>query len=98
MSSSVATQSSCRWKGTDMNKQSWRIRLLIFIAIKLCKSQYTVNYTPPENDEMVGIAFAWNVETAQKMVARFSEIPMPQTLTRKQRRALNAAAKRAAKS
>ncbi len=78
-----------------MRKTDWRFRLWCFFAIRILKVPYTVNFTPPDSDQIVGIGFAWSAEVAARMQANYAT--PPQRPNRAQRRALNNAARVAAK-
>lgn len=76
-----------------MNKNSWKVRIWLWWALKVIKAGYTINFTRPESPEMQGVGFAWDKDTALAMQANYVG---PQKPTRATRRALNRAAKKAA--
>lgn len=78
-----------------MRKDSRKYRLWIWFAVNVLRAPYTVDFTPPDSDVVVGIGFAWNRADAERMQANYTIAPpIP---SRRQRRAINSAIKKAAK-
>lgn len=74
-----------------MNKGAWQFRLWKWVGVRILRCPYTVNFTPPDSDIVVGIGFAWDQQTAIKMQANY--VQLPPKLTRAQRRALKSSAR-----
>lgn len=77
-----------------MKKRSWRFRFFVWYAKYILLAPYTVDFTPPESENLIGIGFAFSTETAQRMQANYTTLP-PRP-TRAARRAMKRAFKRAA--
>lgn len=89
-----------------MLKTDWRLRVLMWWAVKVCRIPFTVNFTPPDHDQFYGVGFAANAQAADRMRGDQMLIERLQaaqaaletaTGTRKGRRIMNAGAKRAAR-
>jgi hypothetical protein len=78
-----------------IKKDSWKYKLLIFVAMKIVKVPMHINFTRAEEDHTEGIGFAWTSETATKMVGKYTTLPPKPT--RAMRRALKRAAQDTAK-
>lgn len=74
-------------------KRSKRFRFFVWFAVRVLRAPYTVDFTPPENDNVAGIAFTWDKETAVRMRANY--MTLPQRPTRAARRAMKRAYARA---
>lgn len=72
-----------------MKKNHWKIRVMMWWAERIVKVPYFVNFTPPSEENMVGMGFGWNPEITQKMVANYQV--QPQRPSRAQRRAMKRA-------
>ena len=88
-----------------MKRTSWKFKVLLFWAIKVCKIPFTVNFTPPDSEDFYGIGFAANEQAATRMrgddfllerVRAADAMIAALKGTRKSRRMLNSAAKKAA--
>lgn len=89
-----------------MKKSDWRYRLLKWWAVRICKIPFTVEFTPPDQDELYATGFAWSPAAANRMrgddmlierLQRAENAARVAGGSRKARRMMNAAAKRAAK-
>lgn len=88
-----------------MNKNSWKMRVLMFWAVKVCRIPFTVNFTPPDHDEFYAVGFAWTPAAANRMrgddmlIERLNQaqaVATTATTSRSARRMMNRAAKKAA--
>lgn len=89
-----------------MIKTHWKYRLLIWYATRILKVPFIVNFTPEEMDELYAVGFAWTPAAANRMrgddmlIEKLQDAQKVAAVaggSRKARRLVNAAAKRAAK-
>ncbi len=89
-----------------MKKSNWRYRFLIWYAARVLRVPIIVNFTPEWMDELFAVGFAWSPAAASRMrgddllAEKLKDATAAQNAaagSRKARRIINAAAKRAAK-
>lgn len=89
-----------------MKRSDWRYKFLLWWAVRVCRIPFTVNFTPPDQDQLYATGFAWTPAAAERMrgsdhlierVQRAETAAKVAGGSRKARRMMNAAAKRAAK-
>lgn len=89
-----------------MKKTHWKYRLLIWIGKHVVKVPIVVNFTPDWMDDVYAVGFAWSPQAADRMrgddmlAEKLKNAQAAQNValgSRKARRVVNAAAKRAAK-
>lgn len=89
-----------------MKKTHWKYRFLIWYARHVLKVPIVVNFTPSWMDELFAVGFAWSAQAANRMrgddllaekLQDASAAAAVNAGSRKARRIVNAAAKRAAK-
>ena len=87
-----------------MKRSDWKYKLWLWWAIKVLRVPFTVNFTHPEDPNVYGIGFAWTEEQARNMrgdvALRHENAQLQQRIqalsgTRKGRRIMNSAAKKA---
>lgn len=89
-----------------MIKTNWKYRFLLWYARRVLKVPIIVNFTPDWMDEVFGVGFAWSPQAATRMrgddllAEKLKDAQAAAAVhagSRKARRIINAAAKRAAK-
>lgn len=89
-----------------MKKSALRYRFLLWYAKRILRVPIIVNFTPDEMEQLFGVGFAWSPEASRRMQGNDNLIARMQraetlagisTGSRKARRLVNQAAKRAAK-
>lgn len=89
-----------------MKKTHWKYRLLIWYAHHVLRVPIIVNFTPEWMDELFAVGFAWSPAAATRMrgddllAEKLKDATAAQNValgSRKARRVVNAAARRAAK-
>lgn len=89
-----------------MKKSALRYRFLLWYAKRILRVPIIVNFTPDEMQELFGVGFAWSPEASRRMqgndylidrMQRAEQVASVSTGSRKARRLVNQAAKRAAK-
>lgn len=89
-----------------MKKTALRYRFLIWYAKRILRVPIIVNFTPEHMEELFGVGFAWSPEASRRMqgndylIARMQKAEAVAGVasgSRKARRLVNQAAKRAAK-
>lgn len=89
-----------------MKKTHWKYRFLIWYAKRILRVPIIVNFTPGWMDELYGVGFAWSPQAATRMrgddllAEKLKDAQAAAAVhagSRKARRIINAAAKRAAK-
>lgn len=89
-----------------MKKTHWKYRLLIWIGKHVVRVPIIVNFTPDWRDDVYAVGFAWSPQAADRMrgndllVDKLKNAQAAANVaagSRKARRIVNAAAKRAAK-
>jgi hypothetical protein len=80
-----------------MKKNSWKFRVWVWLGMRWLKIPYRINFTPPDSEYFVGMGFAANQPTAERLAGNVEthlKIDNPNRATRK---ALNRAAAKAAR-
>lgn len=89
-----------------MKKTNWRYRFLIWFARRILRVPIIVNFTPDWMDEVFAVGFAWSPAAATRMrgddllAEKLQDAQAAAAVhagSRKARRVVNAAARRAAK-
>lgn len=88
-----------------MKKNHWKLRLLIWYCRRILKVPYLVNFTPAEHEDVYAWGLAWSEAAAQRLrgddrlierVKRAESMAVAMSGSRKGRKTMNRAARRAA--